>query len=218
MNHAITRIVSFLVLAMFLALGKPLIVIVCSVLTLLLYWTNPPEDFRKIARSLYQMKWFFLSIIAVFVLIDTSDISLGSKLSAGLKRILILALMLLLINWIMSKTPRDQMISAIIFLLRPLKYLGFSVESLAIRIELIFQNIETVKVYLLEKKATIKQGKIRISEIGYSVSGLYFDLIKKIDEKSLDGISVDLKSQASLGQWLFPVMLFIILYLIQTIL
>lgn len=163
------------------------------------------------------MKWFFLSILTVYVVIDSSDINVWLKLAAGFKRVSILVLLMLLVSWLLNKTPRNQIIAAIIFLLKPLKYLGVSVETLALRIELIFQNIETVKVFVLERKSSIKLGKISSVEIGKNISGIYFELIKKIDENPLDAITVDLKSQAPLNQWLFPMMLFIMLYLIQAI-
>lgn len=218
MNHAITRIVSFLVIAMFLALGEFSVIIVCSILTIALYLIDPPEDLSKILFSIYRMKWFFLSIMVVYLLIDSTSISWWSKMAEGIKRIVILVLMMMLVSWLMNKTPRDKILSAIIFLLKPLRYLGISIETVALRIELIFQNIETVRILVSEKKLTMKQGKKNISEIGKVVSGLYLDLIEKVDEKPLQEITIDLKNAVPFDQWILPSVLFIFLSIVHNLL
>ena len=215
MTHAVTRIISFLILAFFLALGKVSIMIFCCVLTAAVFIIDPPQDFSKILRSIIRMKWFFLSILIVYLFINHTNTDLTTQLIEGFKRILILVMMMLLVSWLINKTPRDQILSAIIYLLSPLKYFGFSTETMALRIELIFQNIGDVQTLVTQKKESLQQRKKTVNEIGKSVSGIYFDMLDAIDEKPLDQITVKLQNPASFSDWLLPILLFSILFLIQ---
>ncbi len=161
------------------------------------------------------MKWFFLSILIVYLFINNANTDFTTQLIEGSKRILILITMMLLVSWLINKTPRDQILSAIIYLLSPFKYFGFSVETMALRIELIFQNIDNVQALVTKRKESLQQGKKNINEIGKSVSGIYFDMVNDIDEKPLEEITIKLQNPASFSDWLLPFFLFSILLMIQ---
>jgi len=128
---------------------------------------------------------------------------------------MILIIMMLMISWFMSKTPRDQIISALVFLLSPLKIVRFPIETMALRIELVLRNIDDVRMMLLEKKDRMNKNIRSVTEIGESVSGLYFDIVETIDSKALEVITVDLQKQPSAKQWLLPILIFIALVLFQ---
>ena len=161
------------------------------------------------------MKWFFLSILIVYLFINHANADFTTQLIEGSKRILILITMMLLVSWLINKTPRDQILSAIIYLLSPLKYFGFSTETMALRIELIFQNIDNVQAIVTKRKESLQKGKKNINEIGKSVSGIYFDMVNDIDEKTLEEITIKLQNPASFSDWLLPFFLFLILIMIQ---
>jgi len=216
--HAVTRIISFLILAFFLALGDTSVIIFCCILTAVIYSCDPPEDFSKLFQTIKRMKWFFLSILLVYLFINTSNISLFLQFQEGLKRILILIILILLVSWIINKTPRDQIISALIFLLSPLKIIGFPTHKLALRIELIFRNFDEIQRFVVSQKNKVTCDIKNISEIGKALSSVYIDIVDMIETKPLDEIVVSLKSSISPLQWLFPVFLFIILFLIHNLL
>ena len=80
-----------------------------------------------------------------------------------------------------------------------------------------FQNIDNVQMLITDKKDKIQQGKKSLNEIGKSVSGIYFDMIDTIEKEPLHEITIERQAPASLFDWLLPVVLFSILFLIQNI-
>ncbi len=163
------------------------------------------------------MKWFFLSILIVHLFINHGN-NYIFQLIEGLKRIIILVVMLLMVSWLINKTPRNQIISAIITLLSPLKLLGFPIGKMALRVELVFQNIDHVQTFVSYRKDKLQQGKKNIHEIGKSISGMFFDMIDVIDEKPIHEIIIERHSPASLLDWLLPVFIFTVLFLVQNFL
>lgn len=125
---------------------------------------------------------------------------------------------MLLVSWLINKTPRDQILSAIIYLLYPLKIFGLPVNTLALRIELIFRHIDDVRMMLIQKKDNISSSVGTIAGIGNLVSGIYYELVESIDKKALNEISINIQPSAPLKQFLIPFFLFLTLYLIHNFL
>ena len=215
MTHAITRILSFLIIAFFLALGEGSVIVFCCLIAGIIYLLDPPEDIQSVFRSVVKMKWLFISILLVYLFLNNSNVNFTTQLYEGLKRILILIIMMLLVTWLIKKTPRDQIISALIFLLSPLRFLGLSVHTLALRIELVFRNIDDVRSIITQEKDKTFGNIKSINEIGETVSGIYSNLIHVIEEKPLHELAVEVQSPASVKQWLAPLILFVVLFLIH---
>lgn len=120
------------------------------------------------------------------------------------------------ISWILDKTPRDQIISGIVFLLSPFKIFGFPSEKMALRIELIFRCLDDVQTTVIDKKEKLLSEIKKDNQIGNAVSKVYFDIMELVEEEALDEIKIDLYQKVSLKQWMFPLFLFVTLFLIQT--
>ncbi len=196
-------------------MGDGTIIVFSSVLTAVIYFYDPPEDFSKLFRSIKRMKWFFLSILLVYLFINTSGSDLTVQLQEGLKRIMILIIMMLLVSWLMNKTPREQIISALIFLLSPLKILGFPTHKLALRIELVFRNFDNIQSIVVRQKDKITGDLKNVDEIGKRVSEVYFDIVEMTKTKHPDEVVLHYQSPASPIQWLLPIILFVVLFLIH---
>ncbi|MFK8066660.1 MAG: hypothetical protein AB8D52_00275 [Gammaproteobacteria bacterium] len=161
------------------------------------------------------MKWFFLSIILVYIFIDQTNADITVRLVEGLKRVFILVILMLLVNWLLEQTPRDEIISGLIYLLFPLKLIGLPTEKIALRVELIFRYIDNSSTFVTEKKQQIRSESQSLNEVGHFVSKVFYEIIELADQKKLDKVEIKLISKVSFEQWLLPTLLFITLILIQ---
>lgn len=219
-SHAIIRIVSFFILALFLALGNLNVIGIIFLITCLLYFIDPPHNISNLLRTILKLKWLFISIFLVYLLLnnnasDRSVTSSWDSLFPAAERVLILILMLFLVGWLISRTPRNDLISALVTLFRPLSITGFPVEVMALRIELVLRNINAVQSILVIKRDSFTVSGFNATETGRIMSGIFQEVLLLADSNPLHTIELSTASAPSFLQWTLPVCLFVILLVIS---
>lgn len=186
-------------------------------ITVGLYAINPPQDHTQLLRSLLRMKWFFLSILIVYLALDPVGNTLFVQLLQGIKRVFILVLIFLLVAWLIRNTQREQIISAIIMLLSPFRTIGLPTRIIALRVELVLANITNVQTYLAGVINTSEIRKNTLKETGRDLSGLYLKMVKLADQVPLEEVVINQQIPPSFKQWLLPVCLILMFYLVHCI-
>ncbi len=123
---------------------------------------------------------------------------------------------MMLVNWLLAITPREEIISGLIYLLSPLRLTGLPTEKIALRIELIFRYIDDSSTLVRDRKQQINSESKSLFEVGHFVSKTFYEIIEQADSRTLNKVEINLVSKISLEQWALPFLLFIVLFLIQT--
>ncbi len=184
---------------------------------MVIYLFEPPDNLSKVLQSLIRMKWFFISILLVYLMLDKSSADIVSRITEGVGRIMVLVIMMLLVSWLMDRTPRDQILAGLIYLLKPVQMIGFPIHKFAIRVELIFQEIDFAQHLVNQKKAALLDKKLNYSEIANVLSGLYHEIVACADHSRSEPVAIDLIERVSPIQWMFPFFLFAILLIIHNL-
>lgn len=219
-SHAVIRIVSFLILALFLALGNLNVIGIILLITCLLYIVHPPHNISNLLRNIFKMKWLFISIFLVYLLLnDHTNVGLYTSIWDALLpaavRVLILILMLLLVGWLVTMTPRNDMISALVTLLRPLRVTGFPLEVMALRIELVLNNINAIQSLLVIKRDESTVTRFKAMETGRIMSGIFREVLILAESKPLQTLELRTVSAPTVMQWTLPIFLFAVLFTIN---
>lgn len=138
------------------------------------------------------------------------------QLLQGSKRVLILLLIFLLVAWLIRTTPREQLIAALITLLAPFRIFRLPTNKIALRIELVLANLTTVQKCISETVTNVNIRKNSIKETATHLSGLYQKMVNAADQDPLEVLNITHQVPPVLKQWLLPLFLFIVLYLIHS--
>ncbi|MFV2059025.1 MAG: hypothetical protein ACC707_21415, partial [Thiohalomonadales bacterium] len=107
-----------------------------------------------------RLKWLFFSILLIYLLLTPGRPIFESLhswftyegLYLGLLRVSALVVLILAVNLLIQVKQQAELSYAIIWLLSPLKYLGFPVDKLAIRISLTFKYVDELQTTLIKIK------------------------------------------------------------------
>lgn len=111
-------------------------------------------------RILKRLKWLFLSIFLIYITLTpgkpvfTSFDGLISYegLYLGALRVCALVILILAVNLFIQVKQQTELSSAIVWLLKPLKYFSFPVDRLAVRIALTFKYVDELQNTLIKFK------------------------------------------------------------------
>jgi energy-coupling factor transporter transmembrane protein EcfT len=152
--HPVIRILCFLSLITALARANFPFILLADGIFLLFVLRASSDIFAFTWRLMRRMRWFWLSIILLYVLmtpgggpsfiLGTLELSLGGFL-LGLERCLALVTVLLFFALLIHTTPATQLQGALYWLLRPLQRLGLPANRLSIRIALTLQKIHELQ-------------------------------------------------------------------------
>lgn len=218
LSHALIRLCTFLILIIFLALGNTSTLIFIGCLCLALYWLDPPADVQQIKRNIIRLKWLYLSIILVY-LFSNSSADQGYLLTfwLGFERILILIVILALLGWLMQKTSREALISALINLLSPFRFIGFPVYKLALRIELVLREVDDIRQRLINQVSGFSLKHFDVKKVAVMLAELFQEIESYADNRSLDTIQLNLSDKPVWIAWALPIGLFFLLLVINAI-
>jgi energy-coupling factor transporter transmembrane protein EcfT len=137
-----------------------LLILMPFLLMILIYTGN-----RHYFQLSYRLKWFYLVMFVIYALSTPGEHVAGwalsitptyEGLSRGLEQILRIATMLALLSMILTQHTKQQLISAIYFLMRPLSYLGLDIERFSTRLWLTLHYVELQRSDV--RKTSLKGG------------------------------------------------------------
>ena len=121
---------------------------------------------RNALTMLFRLKWFFLSILLVYLFLSPAQFDLFSEhylaasLLPALFRISVLVLILLAVNIFIKTTGKEEILSSLVWLFTPLKLLNINVDRFALRAVLTLEYIDELNY----RMSQYKKEKLTISD------------------------------------------------------
>ncbi len=222
--HPVIRVVSFFVLAGFLSIGDLNPLMMAAAALVILHGIAGGMHLRPAMLMLRRMRWLFLSLVIIYFWFTPGEplFSLPPALSAwlptlegmeeGTIRILSLITLVLAVNLLLQTTSREQLLSAIHWLARPLRLLGVSHDRLAVRMALVLETVP--KVQALSAQAVIATPQSRtVDRIGDAAAVLYRQVLARADDEICHAVEIPANGRPAAVQWLYPLALGVVLWL-----
>ena len=186
--HPVIRIVSFVVMTAFLAQGRLAAILLALAVLLALSLHLDGAAWHGAWRLLYRMRWLFLSIAVIYLWLTPGTPLIPSLPSfaewlptvegfwQGLLRSASLALMVTAASVLLAITPRDEILSALHWMLSPLRLLRFPHERFAVRAALSLEAVTQVQTHVRSALAAARKDNGPLARIG-AVAGAIFTTV-----------------------------------------
>jgi hypothetical protein len=167
--NSVTKLIILMVVIYFNTQGKALTLVITGALMLPLYLYQPGL-FTSALKMLKKLKWLFISIVSFYLLFalikSASEAFILASLREAVYRIIVLILIICAVNLLLQTTPKEQILSALLWLLSPFKLIGFDSDRLALRAVLTIEYFEMVS----ERLTKIKRLNQTQSDIPHDVT------------------------------------------------
>lgn len=225
--HPVIRITSFVILTVFLALGAVGNILIGAAVMGLLYIRLGELAWKAAWRMLRRMRWLFLSIAMIYFWLTpgTPLFNGGAALAPWLPtvegiwqgglRIASLALMVMAACILLQVTPRDQILAALHWLLKPLSMLGVPHERFAVRTTLTLEAVKQVQGHVRDVLATIPATTKPVARIGAVAAATFNIVIQEAEVASCGPIEMPTLRSPDILQWGVPLLLFAVMTAIQ---
>ena len=239
--HPVIRIISFLILASFVAFGGLHELALGFVIVLSVVLFKRLQSIELTVRILKRMRWLFLSILIVYlwftpgepiIPISSEYIPTMEGLKTGLLRVLSLVLIIFAVNYFISSIARNRLVEAIVWLLRPFNWIGFDSRQLALRIALTLELIPRVQQIVLDLKQhyldskdhenQLRQSEVnrpailsRVAVVSHLMEVLFERIVDEADKMPAEKIKVDTMRRPQFLQWLVPIFIFALFWNLQ---
>ncbi|MEQ6342121.1 MAG: hypothetical protein M3A44_10830 [Gammaproteobacteria bacterium] len=242
--HPVIRVVSFIVMAGFLSLGDLNPLLMAATVLVILYGMAGGVHLKPAMLMLRRMRWLFLSLVIIYFWFTPGEppLLLSPALSVwlptlegmeeGAIRIVSLIALVLAVNLLLQTTSREQLLSAIHWLARPLRLLGVSHDRLAVRMALVLETVPKVQALTLKGTSTLKgsaQPPLRgaraaqpvtatpqsrtVDRIGDAAAVLYQQVLVRADDEICHAVEIPENGRPAVRQWLYPAALGVALWL-----
>ncbi len=238
--HPAIKIINLVIISIFLTQGGWQTLLLTGALLLPFYLVHH-HLWHSAIKMLFRLKWFFISILLIYFFytptIHQTDSSLlvlyGSKLLPGLFRILVLIFILFSVNLFIKMTSKEEILSALLWLFLPLKFLNIDIERLSLRAILTLEYIEVLSERLAKYKKNnslnsnsckkLKNKVFFINNIFNRLrdtllhlikhSGIIFcEILEEAECTSGKLYTLEYLESPKISQYLFPLMLFFFYY------
>ncbi len=216
--HPVIRVVSFFVLAGFLSLGDLNPLLMAAAVLVILYGMAGGIHLRPAMLMLRRMRWLFLSLVIIYFWFTPGEPPLSSSpalspwlptlegMQEGAIRIVSLIALVLAVNLLLQSTPREQLLSAIHWLARPLRQLGVSHDRLVLRMALVLEAVPKVQA-LAAQPATATPQSRTVDRIGNAAAVLYRQVLARADDEVCHAVEIPANGRPAGVQWLYPLAL-----------
>ncbi len=214
--HPVIKIVSFLVIALFLTRAQLYGIALTLVVLAFLYIRGIHFNLQSTWRMLRRMRWLFFSILVTYLwftpgvplvpfLEKYSPTAEGA--AGGLLRIATLSLIVIQVGLLLHTTSREELVGAIRWLAAPLSIVGLDKNRLALRIVLILDSVDEIQILLRQQMAEFSANGKRISRIAHAVGALFKAVATRAEAAPLYPITVAEQEWPPSVQWLYPIIL-----------
>ena len=236
--HPVIKIVSFLVFGSAVSMGNGQILLAGISLVLPLYIFGNNIHFRGALIMLKRLKWLFISILIVYLFFTPgqllwSDVVWSPTvegLTQGSLRVAVLVLLVAAVNFLISSTEQDDFLSAILWCLRPLSFVGLPHERLAVRITLTLDEVSQIrKNHLYEggdesrqeevnnAASNVKKPEPKLFAIARTANRLFQSVITAAETAPVREISLPEESSPPVHQWLIPLLLITLFAVVKVV-
>lgn len=212
MLHPLIRVICFLILALMLTLGRP---VVAGMALILLggLCLGVRGVFAASWPMLRRLRWFLLSILIIYLWAtpgrplwpgyDAVWLPTIEGVSGGVWRIITLITLTVAVTALLRLTPREQLLQSIHQLAYPLGWLGLSRERLAIRMTLTLESVTRLQAWLAQRQPLPVTGS-RMQRITASAAALVEEVIARAEREPCDAITLPEATAPPPLQWLWP--------------
>ena len=190
-------------------------VFLATVLMLALYVATSTTHLAPALKMLRRMRWLFISIAGFYFWFTPGEplwsgapnwLPSVEGMQLGSVRIVALVTLVLAVNLLLQTTPRDAMVSAVLWLTRPLRWVGVAHERLAVRLTLVFEAVREVQSLYAAATPTSTERRTPLARFGERVATLFEQTLQRADAQELHALSVDISARPPWHQWLYPLL------------
>ncbi len=214
--HPVIKVVSFLVIALFLTRARLYGIALTLILLASLYISGIQFNLHSTWRMLRRMRWLFISILVTYLwftpgvpliplLEEYSPTAEGA--AGGVLRVATLSLIVIQVGLLLQTTSREELVGAIRWLAAPLGIVGLDRNRLALRIMLILDSVDEVQILLQKQMLEFSAKGKKISRIAQSVGGLFQAVVSRAETAPLCPITITEQEWPPFHQWLYPAFL-----------
>jgi len=223
--HPLVLMVSFLVFVAMLAFPAPSALFISSLLLILLYLRDGGAHVRPALVMLRRMRWFLLSILLIFCWLTPGTpviqwpglndwLPTEEGISNGLLRVVALVLVIASVNLLLRSLSRQELLTAIYFLARPLQLVGVKAETVALRMTLVFDAMGEVQQMVTQSIPEKDHVPRRLDRMGLLASGVLSAVIERAGQAPQEEIVVlVMLERPPLWQWCLPILLWGFFYI-----
>lgn len=210
--HPAIRIVTLVVFAAVLARGGLSALLLAVLLLLVLYGTLGVVQFQTLWRMVKRMRWLFASLAVIYLWFTPGDplvSALGPAspsmqgMQAGALRIGLLIALVAAVNLLLQSTDREQLLSGLYWLARPLEWIGFSRERLAVRMVLVLETVPHLQSLIQADRPDLR-GRNAVRLIGEAAGQYFRTVLDKAEQAACGPIEVPEGRRPPAYQWLYP--------------
>ncbi len=213
--HPVIRLLCFVVFSLALALGQWPVLLAGAGMLLLAYWRAGCRVSPQGWRMLRRLRWFFLSIAVLYLWFTPGTLlwpALGGwspsweGLAQAAGRAARLAAIVLAADLLLQLTSREQLLSALYRLARPLAPLGFPAERFALRLSLTMEAVGALEVAPESAAARARGFAARLHALGEALLAHWRQALQA-SPKDVSEVELRLEAPPPAGQWLWPLAL-----------
>lgn len=211
--------------------------LITGALMLPFYMLNP-AFWHSAFSMLYRLKFFFISIVLVYVFLspvsfsEMSDIKiLLDVLLPGLFRIAVLITIIFAVNFYLKTTTKEQILASLLWCFKFLHYFKINIDRVALRAVMTLEYIEYLNNKLTkyqhkqqQERQKAKQLKTSYKQMYQSRKTAFFNLVSQsgiilqevlheAEQTSDKHYNIDCLQRPVLMQFMIPVVVSILLYL-----
>lgn len=228
--HPVIRIAVFIILAGGLSLGSAHALLLALALVTVTYGITTHVPLSPALKMLRRMRWLFLSLLIIYcwftpeplyqgeiseeMLPFTLPVSVLAWLPplAGFQeasiRIGSLVIIILAVNLLLQNTPREHLLGAIHWWMRPLRYAGIAHDHLAIRMALVLETVPKVQL-LISQALEIQQHNSNsrdpiLTRTSQVAATLYQSVLTQAEQQVCHPMEIPTITSPPAWQWSLP--------------
>lgn len=178
-------------------------------------------------KMLWRLKWLYISIFIVYgwftpgevvvslQAINTSYLPTVEGLQMGSLRICVLIAIVSLISSLLQTIEKEKLVSAIMWLSTPLKIIGFDTQRFSLLLVLSLDKVLASETTMREYLQDNKQQAGLLNSASRLIAKALTNVENVAEQEQAADINISDISAPPLWQWLLPLMLATILYLLS---
>lgn len=225
--HPVIRVFSVIITIAFLASPARETVLLVIIFSLGLLPFKEPALLHSSLKMLWRLKWLYISILVVYgwftpgeVIVDLQEINTSylptvEGLQMGVLRIGVLIAIVSLISSLIQTIEKEKLVSAIIWLSAPLRIIGFNTQRFSLLLVLSLDKVLLSETTMRECLRDNKQQTGLLNSASKVIAGALANVENIANQEQIVDISISDISAPPLWQWLLPLMLATIFYLLR---
>jgi energy-coupling factor transporter transmembrane protein EcfT len=209
--HPAIRILILVVITGFMVTGNLYALSAGFVLSFVLHVAAGSELDVDILRRILRVRWFLLSIMILYAWSTPGAALLPGfgeyspswqGLAEGLFRCAVLIVILSLVHWLVHTTGRARLMQGIYWLVKPLSWLGFKPERLAVRLALVLETVPAVQHKLVLRTRAEDDQSPRLRHIVDHAVAIVEAVLDEADRAELIEIDLAIDQRPALRDWI----------------